>query len=100
LPGEVTLIQEGADNVDINTETIDGKDTFHSWTLPRLFSRNAVEFPIACHVSRSEQIIPFWTGYYKKTSFSSVSYAPIVDSNPTDMATVYTTMKKCVEMCC
>jgi hypothetical protein len=30
LPGEVTLIQEGADNVDINTETIDGKDTFHS----------------------------------------------------------------------
>jgi hypothetical protein len=27
LPGEVTLIQEGADNVDINTETIDGKDT-------------------------------------------------------------------------
>ena len=30
MPGEVTLIQEGADNVDINTETIDGKDTFHS----------------------------------------------------------------------
>jgi hypothetical protein len=29
-PGEVTLIQEGADNADINTETIDGKDTFHS----------------------------------------------------------------------
>ena len=25
-----TLIQEGANNVDINTETIDGKDTFHS----------------------------------------------------------------------
>jgi hypothetical protein len=25
LPGEVTLIQEGADNVDINTETRDGK---------------------------------------------------------------------------
>lgn len=24
------LIQEGADNVDINTETIDGKNTFHS----------------------------------------------------------------------
>jgi hypothetical protein len=30
LPGEVTLIQKGADNADINTETIDGKDTFHS----------------------------------------------------------------------
>jgi hypothetical protein len=26
LPGEVTLIQKGADNADINTETIDGKD--------------------------------------------------------------------------
>jgi imidazole glycerol phosphate synthase subunit HisF len=25
------LIQEGADNVDINTETIDEKDTFHRW---------------------------------------------------------------------
>jgi hypothetical protein len=24
------LIQEGADNIDLNTETIDGKDTFHS----------------------------------------------------------------------
>jgi hypothetical protein len=54
-----------------------------------------VEFPIACHVPRSKQIIPFWTGYYKKTSFSSVSYAHIVESNPTDMAIVYTTMKKC-----
>jgi hypothetical protein len=76
-----------------------------SWTLLRLFSRNVVEFPIACHVPRSEQIIPFWTGYYKKTSehcesFSLVSYAPIVDFKPTDMATVYTTMKKCVEICC
>jgi hypothetical protein len=29
-PEKVTLIQEGADNVDINTETIDAKDTFHS----------------------------------------------------------------------
>ena len=24
------LIQEGADNIDINAQTIDGKDTFHS----------------------------------------------------------------------
>jgi hypothetical protein len=23
------LIQEGADNIDINTETVDGKNTFH-----------------------------------------------------------------------
>ena len=27
------LIQEGADNIDINIETIDGKDTFHSMAL-------------------------------------------------------------------
>jgi hypothetical protein len=26
----VGLIQEGADNIDINTETIDAKNTFHS----------------------------------------------------------------------
>ena len=26
------LIQDGADNIDINTETIDGKSTFHSMT--------------------------------------------------------------------
>jgi hypothetical protein len=24
------LIQEGADNIDLNTKTIDGKDAFHS----------------------------------------------------------------------
>ncbi|CAC5380431.1 unnamed protein product [Mytilus coruscus] len=29
-PEEVNVIQEGADYVDINTYTIDGKDTFHS----------------------------------------------------------------------
>ena len=28
--GTVSVIHEGADNVDINAETIDGKDTFHS----------------------------------------------------------------------
>lgn len=25
-----SLIQEGSDNIDINTETVDGKNTFHS----------------------------------------------------------------------
>ena len=28
-----------------------------------------------------------------------VAYPPIVDAKPTDIATVYTTMKKCVDMC-
>lgn len=30
---------------------------------------------------------------------SRVTYPSLVDSKPTDMATVYTTMKRCVEMC-
>jgi hypothetical protein len=38
------LIQEGADNIDINTETVDGKNTFHSmaravFSNPSLCSR-------------------------------------------------------------
>jgi hypothetical protein len=42
------------------------------------------------------QYIPFWTGYNSSTSdyrpeFSVVSYAPIVDAKPNDIATVYTT---------
>ena len=179
--GEFNLIQEGADNVDINTETIDGKDTFHSmaravfqiqsscslpddvvkikrsqerslqvtentsnilsclpfkkpkermepvrctdaytkiiscdvenaetpdiaWVLLRVLSRNTVEFPLACLPTTDQQIIPFWTGYYRETSkysssFSTVAYPPIVDSKPSDMSTVYTTMKRCVDMC-
>jgi len=32
-------------------------------------------------------------------SFSKVPYPPIVDAKPNDMPTVYTTMKRCVEMC-
>jgi hypothetical protein len=41
------------------------------------------------------QYIPFWTVYHSSTSeyrpeFSVVSYAPIVDAKPTDIATVYT----------
>lgn len=49
------------------------------------------------------QYIPFWTGYNSSTSdyrpeFSVVSYAPIVDAKPNDIATVYTTMKRCSDM--
>jgi hypothetical protein len=31
-------------------------------------------------------------------NFSIVTYAPIIESKPNDMSTVYTTMKKCVDM--
>jgi hypothetical protein len=175
------LIQEGSDNIDINTETVDGKDTFHSmaravfqlqtegsdetsvdqvkikrgqnkslpvdeqtmslmsclpfnkpkerpepprrqdaynailscsatsenlsdsiWVLLRLLSREIVKFPIE-QPDQSEQTIPFWTGFNGKISNSHpcrtlVTYASVVDSKPSDMPTVYTTMKKCVDM--
>jgi hypothetical protein len=38
--------------------------------------------------------------YPNTESFSLASYAPIIDSMPTDMATIYNTMEKCVELCC
>jgi len=135
--GETNLIQEGADNVDINTETIDGKDTFHSmaravfqvqsssdrptvdpikrsadrslhiteassniiWVLLSFFSRNFIELAISIQLVTDQQIIPFWTGYFRLTSKNSPSLSKIVDARPTDMTTVYTTMKRCVEMC-
>jgi hypothetical protein len=43
--------------------------------ITRCEVKNVVEFPIACHVPRSEQIIPFWTGYYKKTSEHCESFS-------------------------
>ncbi|KAK3085631.1 hypothetical protein FSP39_006444 [Pinctada imbricata] len=179
--GQSTLIQEGADNVDINAETVDGKDTFHSmaravfqvrsssdvprtpgikrlgertvqvsetvseiisclpfnkpkerkeparfsnatiqvfspvsknaevsdviWVLLRLLSRNKAHLPsLVSQPITEHQTIPFWTGYHKEWSFANsdfhvVAYPPIVDSKPTDMATVYTTMKRCREKC-
>ncbi|CAC5364653.1 unnamed protein product [Mytilus coruscus] len=71
-----------------------------AWVFLRLLSRQTVEFQIGNHLPTGDtQMIPFWTGYHRKTSvycrsFSIVSYAPIVNSKPSDMATVYTTMKR------
>ena len=172
-----SLIHEGDDNIDINTETIDGKNTLHSmarvvfqkqsaddsppteigvkrgmeksldisgeaeslmqcvpfvkpkvrpeptrhenvlekfnscwmevtpvqdlsWCLLRLLPRSIL--PIAFK-SVDSQVIPFWTGYNhklatKKSTYTAVAYAPIIDAKPADMATVYTTMLKCKEM--
>ena len=47
------LIQEGDDNIDINAETIDGKDTFHAMARV-IFQRQmpTQESPEAAHVSR------------------------------------------------
>ncbi|CAC5362215.1 unnamed protein product [Mytilus coruscus] len=75
-----------------------------AWVFLRLLSRQTVEFPIGNPLPIGDkQIIPFWTGYHRKTSvycrsFSIASFAPI-DSKPSDMATVYTTTKRSVDMC-
>ena len=172
------LIQEGADNIDLNTETVDGKDSFHSmaravfqtnyfpvdsclrqlkvkrgpdrsleitenasklssclpfnkpktkcspnrvpnavgkifdcaanvtnasellWVILRCTSRDIPHLPVQLP---TDQHIPFWSGYNSslseyKSEFTLVSYAPIIDSKPSDMSTVYTTMKKCSDM--
>jgi hypothetical protein len=48
-----------------------------------------------------EQVVPFWTGFNKILSDRQpdhvvVAYPPIIDAKPADMATVYTTMCKCI----
>lgn len=48
---------------------------------------------------QTNQHIPFWTGYNSilsdlKPEFTVVSYALIIDAKPSDMTTVFTTMKK------
>ncbi|CAG2198098.1 unnamed protein product [Mytilus edulis] len=174
------LVKEGANNIDINTETIDGKDIFHSmsravfqirhyneepnidqskikrtkersiqiddsafslsacmpfvkpetretacrnknvygnitdcasklfntsemlWVLLRSISRKNLDIPVLFPTDVPQKI-PFWTGYNSclsnfKPHFSIVSYTPIIDIKPNDMATVYTTMRKCVDM--
>ena len=176
------IIQEGSDNIDINAETIDGKDTFHSmaravfqsqstnmndktsgcdrirrgqvkslpvdeqtmslisclpfktskqrhepprqdnafptvmscsknddttsesvWVLLRSFTRGIIHLPVE-PPTQNNQTISFWTGFHSQLSQSRskdrtlITYAPVVDSKPTDMATVYTTMQKCVDM--
>ena len=173
------LVQEGADNIDLNTETIDGKDTFHSmaravfqmtntnnsppqqmkinrgqersltltenamsmmnplpfdkpkvrvepsrspnafdeikicssnrtnspdllWVLLRSLPRQMLDIPYV-YPSDCPQI-PFWSGFCStlsddRSEYSVTSYPPVVDSKPSDMNTVFTTMKKCLDMC-
>ncbi|CAC5420519.1 unnamed protein product [Mytilus coruscus] len=76
-------------------------DVDQIWVFSRLLSRDVIEFPIEIKVN--EQKIPFWTGYNcllskKGVDVTVVAYPPIIDSNPNDMATVYTAMKKCLDM--
>ncbi|CAC5420190.1 unnamed protein product [Mytilus coruscus] len=76
-------------------------DVDQIWVFSRLLSRDVIEFPI--EIKANEQKIPFWTGYNcllskKGADVTVVAYPPIIDSKPNDMATVYTAMKKCLDM--
>ena len=49
------------------------------------------------------QTIPFWTKFHcllseKRPDVTVVAYPPMIDARPTDMSTVPTTMKKCLDM--
>ena len=51
--GETKLIQEGTDNVDINTKTIDGKDTFHSMARTVFQVQSSSDRPTIDPIKRS-----------------------------------------------
>lgn len=170
-----TLIQEGDDNVDINVETVDGKNTYHSmarvlfqeqflahspteanlkrsthrslkntdttllkvlpfakplkrpeppripnacqvleremakhrkfssvkdltWALLRQIPRGTL--PLPAGTETNNQVVPFWTGYNsmirqdRETSVTVTAYPPIIEAPPSDMSTVYTTLKR------
>ena len=58
-------------------------------------------FPI--HSAIMTQTIPCWTGFYcllseKRPDGTVVAYPSIIDAKPTDMSTVPTAMKKCLDM--
>ena len=72
------------------------------WVLLRSLHRTEIEIPVNFTPDQPQRV-PFWTGFKScvseyKSEFSVVSYAPIIESKPNDMATVYTTMKKCIDM--
>ena len=71
------------------------------WVLSRLLTRDIVELPL--EFQSTGQTIPFWTGFNcllseKRSDVTVVAYPPIIDAKPNDMATVYTAMKKCLDM--
>ncbi|CAC5392764.1 unnamed protein product [Mytilus coruscus] len=73
------------------------------WVLLRNLSRTIVDLPYQQPSFKGQQI-PFWTGFNKQisnisTNYHVFSYPPIIDAKPSDMGTVYTTMKRCADMC-
>ncbi|CAC5390433.1 unnamed protein product [Mytilus coruscus] len=71
------------------------------WVFLRLLSRDIIDFPV--HNQGTGQTVPFWTGFNcllskNSTDVAVVTYPPIIDAKPTDMSTVFTAMKKCLDM--
>jgi len=92
------LIQEGSDNIDINAETVDGKNTFHSLARA-VFQFKSVDELAVC----AERINRGRDSYLlseKRPGVTVVAYRypPIIDAKPIDMSTVLTAMKKCLDM--
>ena len=74
-----------------------------TWLMLRFFCREIESLPKSTPFSK-QQTIPLWTGYNahlstKSEHITAVAYAPIIDSKPADMVTVYTTTKNCRKMC-
>jgi hypothetical protein len=69
-----------------------------------MFWKGYLNIQLSCQThSQFYQQIPFWTGYNSglseyKSEFWVVSYAPIIESKPNDMSTIFTTIKRCVDM--
>ena len=73
-----------------------------AWCLLRLPPRGVVPMPNGVNIT-PEQIIPIWYGFYhnlsrERTSYTTVLHTPIIYAKPVDMATMYTTMRKCKEL--
>ncbi|CAG2216532.1 unnamed protein product [Mytilus edulis] len=67
----------------------------------RILSRNIIDFPV--HYQGTGQTVPFWTVFNcllseKSSNVALVTYPPLIDAKPTDMSTVFTAMKKCLDM--
>lgn len=61
------------------------------------------QLALAKYTPAADQIIPSWTGFHKSQShkhpeYTAVSYAPVIEAKPSDMATVFTTMVRCKDM--
>ena len=74
-----------------------------TWFMLRSLCRETAPLPKSTSFSK-QQTIPLSTGYNahlstKSEHLTAVAYAPIIDSKPAGMATVFTTMKNCRKMC-